>query len=262
MKLACQESMTPGESFAEKLANLHRWGYEGIELNGRGLAEHVAEVKIGLAESPIRASTICGGFSPMLIHPDRVARNQCVAEMKALMKIGAELGVVGLIFVPMFGRPQVPDLTPLHSPFEIERMLLVKVLQKELAPYAEDLGTLLLLEPLNRYEAHIPKNLKEGVEICEEVGSPNVKLMADFFHMSIEEADIARSLADAGDYVRHIHLADSNRVLPGHGHTDFATPFAVLKQAGFGGYMAMECSVPEPAKESLSRSAAYLAKLM
>jgi len=117
-------------------------------------------------------------------------------------------------------------------------------------------------EALNRYEAHIPKGLKEGVEICQEVGSPGVRLMADFFHMSIEEADIAGSLAEAGDYVRHIHLADSNRVLPGNGHTDFATPFATLKRLGYAGYLAMECSVPPPAEESLRKSAVYLRNLI
>jgi sugar phosphate isomerase/epimerase len=262
MKLACQESLTPGATFAEKLANLERWGYEGIELSGVTLPGHFAEVKAALANNPVKASTICGGFTPNLIHPDKATRDKCVAEMKTLLKLGAEVGVVGLIFVPMFGRPQVPDLTPLYDPYQIERMLLVKVVQKELAPYAEEVGTLLLLEPLNRYEAHIPKDLREGVEICQEIGSPSVKLMADFFHMSIEEADLSESLTEAGDYVRHIHLADSNRKLPGNGHTDFATPFATLKRLGFSGYMAMECRVTDPATESLPKSARYLRTLL
>ncbi|MBI2940119.1 MAG: sugar phosphate isomerase/epimerase [Chloroflexi bacterium] len=262
MKLACQEGLVPGQSFAEKLANLHRWGYEGVELNGRGLRERVPEIKAALAASPVRASTICGGFTPLLLSPDKPTRDQTIAEMRALLAIAAEVGAVGLIFVPLFGKPEVPDLSPLSTPVELERALLVKLLRQELAPFAEDAGVLLLLEPLNRYEAHIPKDLREGVAICQEVGSPGLKLMADFFHMSIEEADIARSLAEAGDFVRHIHLADSNRQLPGLGHTDFATPFATLQHAGYQGYMALECRVPPPADETLPESARYLKRSM
>lgn len=258
MKLACQESRTPGATFAAKLANLERWGYEGVELDGRGLRDRVAEVRSALEASAIRASTICSGFTPMLIHPDRAARERCVAEMKALMRIGADLGVVGLIFVPMFGPPQVPDLSPVHTPHELERLLLVNVVKRELAPYAEDLGILLLLEPLNRYEAHIPKDLEEGAQICEEIGSPQVRLMADLFHMNVEEADIASSLIAAAAYIRHVHLADSNRLPPGFGHTDFARPLAALKSVGYDGYMALECRVPEPAEESLAKAAEFI----
>jgi sugar phosphate isomerase/epimerase len=262
VKLACQETITPGATIAEKLANLHRWGLEGIELNGLSLAERLPELKAALADSPVRASTICSGFTPQLIHPDRATREQSIAEIKGVLRAAAELGVVGLILVPMFGKPLIPDLSPLYAPVELERMLLVKVLKQELGPLAEDLGTLILLEPLNRYEAHLPKDLKEGVEICQEVDSPGVRLMADFFHMSIEEADIARSLTEAGAYVRHIHLADSNRQLPGHGHTDFAKPFAALKRMGYGGYMALECRVPQPAEQTLPDSALHLKQLI
>ena len=64
--------------------------------------------------------------------------------------------------------------------------------------------------------------------------------MADFFHMSIEERDIAASIADAGDWIAHVHLADSTRELPGYGHTDFESGFAALKETGFDKFMSLE----------------------
>jgi sugar phosphate isomerase/epimerase len=261
MKLACQESLTPGENLAAKFANLERWGFDGIELNGRDLVRRLPELRAALADSPIKPSTICSGFTPQLIHPDRSIREQSVAEVREILQAASTLGVVGLILVPMFGKPLIPDLAPLHSPTELERMLLVEVLRRDLAPFADDLGILILIEPLNRYEAHLPKDLNDGVRLCKEVGSPSVRLMADFFHMAIEEADIARSLAEAGSYVRHIHLADSNRQLPGLGHTDFVGPFATLRKNGYDGYLALECRVAPPADESIPTAAGHLRRI-
>jgi len=83
--------------------------------------------------------------------------------------------------------------------------------------------------------------------------------MADFFHMSIEEDTIAGALREyATGYVRHIHLADSNRATPGHGHTDFAAAFAVLEEIGWDGYMALECSTRGDAREDIKRAATFL----
>ncbi|HIE28020.1 TPA: sugar phosphate isomerase/epimerase, partial [Candidatus Poribacteria bacterium] len=86
----------------------------------------------------------------------------------------------------------------------------------------------------------------------------NIKIMADFFHMNIEEEDIAQSLKQAASYVQHVHLADSTRLLPGYGHTDFKKPFAVLKEIGYDKYMALECSIPGEPQEELPKCAEYL----
>ena len=64
--------------------------------------------------------------------------------------------------------------------------------------------------------------------------------MGDFFHMSIEEADIAASLRAARQYLVHIHLADSNRQTPGLGHTQFLEPFRALDEIGFDGSGALK----------------------
>ena len=149
-----------------------------------------------------------------------------------------------------FGPPQVPDLSPLTSVAQLQRDLLVAVL-RPLAAEAASMGVSLLLEPLNRYEARFPKDLAEGCSICEEVRSTGLRLMADFFHMSIEEADIAALLTvPPATYVRHIHLADSNRQLPGLGHTQFVEAFRALDEIGFEGFGALECAVPDPPPNS------------
>jgi sugar phosphate isomerase/epimerase len=110
----------------------------------------------------------------------------------------------------------------------------------------------LWLEPLNRYEDHMVNTLAQGAELCRGAGSPAVRLMADLFHMNIEEADMAASLTQAGALVAHVHLADSSRLEPGTGHTDFAAPFAALQAMGFAGWGAIECRLSHPPEVALA----------
>ena len=105
---------------------------------------------------------------------------------------------------------------------------------------------------------HFLKILDDAVGICKQINSPNVQIMADFFHMSIEEQDIAESIEKAGSYIRHVHLADSTRLLPGCGHTDFQSGFAALKSVGFLDYMALECGIRGAAEEELPKSVRYM----
>jgi sugar phosphate isomerase/epimerase len=64
MKISCQEGLAPGETFAEKLQNLEKYGFGGVELNGGKLNEPVgfAETRAALRDSPVKASSICGGW--------------------------------------------------------------------------------------------------------------------------------------------------------------------------------------------------------
>lgn len=261
MRLACQEGMAPGKTLREKLENLARYGFEGVEFWGRDVRERMDEIKAEMARSPLKVSTICAGYRGSPLSADPEERNVAVEDTKALLEAATDLGAVGLIFVPVFGPPKLPDLSPYKKAEELEEELLLTLLY-DLARHAEKVGSVVLLEPLNRYETHFIRTLDQAVEYVEEVDSPGVRIMADFFHMNIEEADIAESIRKAGKYIYHVHLADSNRVLPGWGHTDFKAGFAALKEAGFDKFMAMECSVPGDPEEDLLKSVAYLRQFM
>ncbi len=131
-------------------------------------------------------------------------------------------------------------------------------IMRPLAQEAADLGVCILLEPLIRYESNFPQGLAEATSICDAVGSPGLKILADFFHMNVEEADIAASLTAAARHIRHIHLADSNRQVPGRGHTDFVSGFRALHEMGYDGYGALECRIAEPAGQTLRQTADYI----
>ena len=83
-------------------------------------------------------------------------------------------------------------------------------------------------------------------------------LLADFFHMNIEERDIPEAVRTGGERILHVHLGDSNRYLPGQGHTDFRGGFAALREIGYDRFMALECSIQGEPDAVLPQCAAYL----
>lgn len=118
--------------------------------------------------------------------------------------------------------------------------------------FAKEYNIRLTLEPVNRYESNFINTLNEGVEFIKQVGASNLGLLADTFHMNIEEVSIYNSIVQAKDYITHVHFADSNRWAPGCGHLDFAKIVQSLKKIGYQGYVSAEI-LPLPDSDSCAR---------
>jgi D-psicose/D-tagatose/L-ribulose 3-epimerase len=101
-------------------------------------------------------------------------------------------------------------------------------------------GPRIVLEALNRYETYLVNSLDRADELRQAIGSDRVALMADLFHMNIEEDDVVDSVRAHAAQIAHVHLADSNRREPGRGHTDFAGVLAALDETGYVGALTME----------------------
>ena len=106
--------------------------------------------------------------------------------------------------------------------------------------YAADRGVVLAVEAINRYETQFLNTMKETSEFVIQVDHPNVRTMADTYHMNIEEANPAESVRKYGYLLQNLHLADSNRFAPGDGHFDFASVFRALNEIGFDKYCSYE----------------------
>jgi sugar phosphate isomerase/epimerase len=109
-----------------------------------------------------------------------------------------------------------------------------------------------VLEPLNRYESTWFNRLDEGVELLRTLETRGIRLLADLFHMNIEEANIAGALRDAAEYIGHVHLADSNRRAIGWGHLDGAAVGRTLREIGYRGYLTAEI-FPRPDTDAAAR---------
>ncbi len=115
----------------------------------------------------------------------------------------------------------------------------------ELGTHAQQYNVPLIYEPLNRYETNLCNTLTDGVDLLNSSGATNATLLADLFHMNIEEANVADALRHCGKHVGHVHYVDSNRQAVGAGHTDFEPINAALKEIGYHGYLCAE-ALPLP----------------
>jgi sugar phosphate isomerase/epimerase len=122
----------------------------------------------------------------------------------------------------------------------------------DLGSHAAARGQILLFEPLNRYETNLFNQLGDTARFLDKLETHNVKILADLFHMNIEEASIPVALRDAAPWLGHVHFADSNRQAIGLGHTDVRPIFQVLRDLGYQGYLSGEV-LPLPDSETAAR---------
>jgi len=74
---------------------------------------------------------------------------------------------------------------------------------KKCTEFAKKYNVQLTLEPVNRYESNFINTLDEGIKFVKRVGTPNLGILADTFHMNIEEISIYDSIIKAKDYITH-----------------------------------------------------------
>jgi sugar phosphate isomerase/epimerase len=271
MKIAVQLGLLPGDNAAGKAKWAHDHGVQGIELGvwGGGLTKmrRDAEEINGLV--PI--SSICGNSDPDdepsfdFLHPDLKKRRASIDGSAAILKFCGEVGAAGQIVPPIFGGPVVPDLAPVMSIAELEDKLMVAAL-KELGEVAAQNNTLFMPEPLNRYEQHYLRKQSDGVRVIEAAAVPGLGVLADLFHMHIEETDTPAAIREAGKYITHVHLADNTRMEPGTGDIDLVAALRALHDIKFTGYMAYECGISgdsaEQKAQNLAKSLEYVRDCM
>jgi len=244
-------AIAPAGDLDKNFAFLAGLGFEGVEIGVRDPAlveaERIRELaqKHGLAIAAIGTGQALVDEGLSFSDPDPARRSAAIARVQRQLELGKKLQaqvIIGLIR----GRGGVGE-----SLEESRRRMLAAL--AECASYAEEIGAPgLLFEPINRYETRLVNSLEEGVTLLREQRWPRVKLLADTFHMNLEDRDLMASLRQAGDLLGHVHLADSNRRAPGQGHTDFAAILAALREIGYTGWLSAEI-LPLPTPEEAAR---------
>jgi sugar phosphate isomerase/epimerase len=247
--LAVQDNLVPRDSVAERLALARSAGFDALELRDA--------TRPGLDAVRSAAPTVCpelpgwlGDFDPEL---RRAAIDALRRQLDGIAVLGGH-GVITPAAWGMFTRRLPPFDEPPRTP-EQDREVLLEGLA-ELGAHAEQAGAVLLFEPLNRYEDHMVNTVAQAAELIRAAGSPGVRILADTYHMNIEEDDLCAALRDAGDLLGAVHLSDSNRGQPGTGHVPFEAVVATLREQGFDGVLSVECRLrgePEQAVRDCGR---------
>ncbi len=167
-----------------------------------------------------------------LTHADAAIREQAKKFIMAIIDAAGDFGAPAIIG-SMQGRWE-GEVTHKQAAMHLAYAL------GELGAHAARHGQPLLYEPLNRYETNLFNRLGDTAAFLRSLEANNVQILADLYHMNIEEADLAAALRDAGELVGHIHFADSNRRAIGLGHTDIAPIVAALRDLGYEGYLSAE----------------------
>jgi sugar phosphate isomerase/epimerase len=112
-----------------------------------------------------------------------------------------------------------------------------------LVDYADRKGVTVILEAINRYETALLNSAEEDFDfIVNDLGNPDcVGILWDLFHANIEDADFYHSIKIMGNKLQHVHIADSNRMFPGYGHTDFDGILKAVCNSGYSEYCSFEC---------------------
>jgi D-psicose/D-tagatose/L-ribulose 3-epimerase len=105
---------------------------------------------------------------------------------------------------------------------------------------AEALGITYCVEPTNRFEQFLLNTTPEANAYLRDVGSPNLKLTLDTFHMSVEEDDLTEAILLAGANIGHMHLGEHNRHYPGMGFMPWDTIIRALGKLGYKGTLSFE----------------------
>ncbi|MFD3443678.1 sugar phosphate isomerase/epimerase family protein [Microbacteriaceae bacterium 4G12] len=262
--ICVQEQHLPGESMAEKWDVAQSWGFDGIELRGRGDGAFAARLPelTRAAAAGIPMPTVCVEMLHFIGDFDAERRADAREQLRDQLRVIAEIGGRGAMTPASYGMfsRRLPPFEPPRDEAG-DRAVLLDALG-DLGEFAAGLGVALYLEPLNRYEDHMVNRLEQAASLIAELGLPSVRIGADSYHMNIEEADPAAALLAAGPYLGHVQASDSNRLEPGAGHLDWPLFGATLRAIGYDGPVAVESRLSGPPEIALAAVPPFLRRYL
>jgi sugar phosphate isomerase/epimerase len=226
------------DGLADGCARAAKFGFDAVEIfpqsadavDGAELEDLLAKNQLSVAAFGTGAGTLVRNLT--LTSPDAATRTEARRFIAAIIELGAQFGAPAIIGW-IQGRVQNDHDRELALGWLREAL-------NDLGALAASHGVTLLLEPLNRYETNVFNRLEQTVDFIASLQTENVRILADLFHMNIEEADIGQALRDAGPLIGLVDFADSNRQAVGFGHLDVAPVFSALRQIGYTGYLSAE----------------------
>jgi hydroxypyruvate isomerase len=234
----CIEMIFRDLPFTERVAAVKAVGIDAVEFWG-WRNQDLEALRAACEEHGVRVAAFCldtGG--PLTAPGDIDALLTGVAES---LEAAERLGVRTLICTTGNEQPGVNR--------ESQHELIVAKLQAA-APLLEDARVTAVLEPLNvkvDHPGYFLVTTQEGLQVVDEVGSPNVRLLFDVYHQQLSEGDVLGSLVPNLGKFGHIHAADvPGRHEPGTGELDYRAIFRALDAAGYEGYVGLEY---RPSKE-------------
>lgn len=229
--------------FAERFAAAKKDGFDYIEFwdwNNKDLAE----VKRLLAENNLGITGMSGDGPISMCDPER--GDEYLDFIKKSIEAAKEINCPVLIVHSNELLPEpkqyAADTFDQYSD-TVKTLAMFRTLSK-MAPLAEEAGVTFCLEALNVVTDHLGNFLKytqDSAEITSMVGSPNIKVLYDAYHMYLNEGKTCETLTKYIDQIGYVHVADApGRAEPGTGAMNYRKVFEVLKDLNYQGAIGFE----------------------
>src|SRR5437588_10642767 len=177
---------------------------------------------------------------------DPADREAFLAEIKASTEAAKRFEAARLVTLTGNELPGVPR--------EAQHKSIVEGLKAAHAVVAP-LGVTLIVEPLNtlvNHQGYYLNHAPEAFEIMREVGSPNVKILYDIYHVQIMDGNLIDSIRKNIGLIGHFHVGDvPGRHEPGTGEIDYGNVFKAIQATGFKDFVAMEYNPSKDPMETL-----------
>jgi len=165
-------------------------------------------------------------------------RAQGVSYLKRCVKATSEIGATNFSGVIYSKHIRQLDGRPTEKEYTWSADSL-----REVADYAKELGVVIGLEPVNRYETFLVNTCEQALMLKDMIDRDNIKIHLDTYHMNIEEKSFYEATKLAGDNLIHYHLCENDRGIPGTGLVDWDDIFKALAEINYKGYAALESFV-------------------
>lgn len=180
---------------------------------------------------------VCNSFIPgtlKCVGPD-AAHLEILKYMETVFSRAQKAGVEYIVF-GSGGSRSIPD----GFSYDAARDQFI-LLCESMALIAARYNVVVVLEPLNVTECNFINTVAEGGEIVKEVNHPNVQLLADIYHMLMDN-ESPENILKYGDMIKHVHIAEKkDRAAPGTNNEDFTHYLNALRKVNYRGKISVEC---------------------
>ncbi len=130
-----------------------------------------------------------------------------------------------------------------------------------IADCAQKHGVTVVIEPLNKKETNVFNYVGEACDMVRELNHPALRALGDIYHMGLVGEDFSVFQKEE-DLIKHIHISEANRKMPGVVADDFIPSFfAVLQNTSYNGTISCEAGMSDFGKD-VATSGKYLRELL
>ncbi|HEY6950723.1 MAG TPA: sugar phosphate isomerase/epimerase family protein [Nitrososphaeraceae archaeon] len=260
------------EPLDKSLENLNRQGFDAVEVYGEPDIIDVKKFSNLLGSFSIKVSGVTGMWG--LSNASHKPRYLITANKESVRAVQNYIKKCIILCHTLGGKtfniclfsdvPLISDGNHKVLSRDEKRKLVIPAIKplSHLVKYASNYGVELLIEPLNRYSTPVCTNSEDAKYIADRINEENVGVLLDTFHMNIEEDSIYDAIINSKKVLKHVHVSDNNRKMPGFAHINFESVIKALKKIKYSRYLTFEPTVQNTCyKDDILISLQYLKNL-